>query len=183
MIKNKQDLRNYIAQDEKRFGYRKPNIYDWVVNNENYYIWHFIHELRYVEYYKNIGNKFLYALHFFRFKRLSWKLHFTMYPGTIGPGLMIFHVGSFIHVGRNVQIGENCTILPGVVFGNKTQECKNQPITVGDNCYFGLDSKIFGPVRIGNNVTIGANSVVTKNIEDNCVVGGVPAKVIKKAYD
>ena len=50
---------------------------------------------------------------------------------------------------------------------------------MGDNCYFGLGVKILGSVKIGNNVTIGANAVVTKDIPDNAVVGGVPAKIIK----
>ena len=50
---------------------------------------------------------------------------------------------------------------------------------MGDNCYFGLDCKIFGSVRICDNVTVGANAVVTKDIPDNAIVGGVPAKIIK----
>ena len=45
---------------------------------------------------------------------------------------------------------------------------------MGDNCYFGLDCKIFGSVRIGDNVTVGANAVVTKDIPDGAIVGGVP---------
>lgn len=40
-------------------------------------------------------------------------------------------------------------------------------------------AKVVGGVRVGNNVTIGANAVVTKDIPDNSVVGGVPAKIIK----
>ena len=50
---------------------------------------------------------------------------------------------------------------------------------MGDNCYLGLNTIILGPITIGDNVTIGANSVVTKDIPDNAVVGGVPAKIIK----
>jgi serine O-acetyltransferase len=50
---------------------------------------------------------------------------------------------------------------------------------VGDNCYIGLDAKILGPVRIGNNVTIGANAVVTKDIPDNVIVAGIPAQIIR----
>ena len=56
----------------------------------------------------------------------------------------------------------------------------DSPVIDGDNCYLGIGCKLFGSVRIGNNVTVGANAVVTKDIPDNAVVGGVPAKVIKK---
>ena len=56
---------------------------------------------------------------------------------------------------------------------------KDDKVAVGDNCRFGLGVRIFGSVKIGNNVTIGANAVVTKDIPDNAVVGGVPAKIIK----
>lgn len=50
---------------------------------------------------------------------------------------------------------------------------------VGNNCYFGLGAKILGSVKIGNNVIVGANAVVTKDITDNAVVGGIPAKILK----
>lgn len=50
---------------------------------------------------------------------------------------------------------------------------------IGDNVYISPGVKIVKPVRIGNNVTIGANAVVNKDIPDNCVVAGVPAKIIK----
>lgn len=117
--------------------------------------------------------------HWLKYKRLGFKLRFTIYPNTIGPGLRIYHAGDFIHVKPTCNIGRNCTLLPGVVFGNKYEEEDNSIVEVGDNCYFGLGAKIFGQVKIGNNVTIGANAVVTKDIPDNAIVGGIPAKIIK----
>lgn len=53
------------------------------------------------------------------------------------------------------------------------------PITVGDYVYIGVRSIIMPGVKIGNNCIVAAGSVVTKDIEDNSVVGGVPAKFIK----
>ena len=53
------------------------------------------------------------------------------------------------------------------------------PIIIGDNVNFGLGVKVFGQITIGSNVSIGANSVVTHDIPDNAVVGGIPARIIK----
>ncbi|MCA0230356.1 MAG: serine acetyltransferase [Bacteroidetes bacterium] len=125
-------------------------------------------------------NKLFFLYHFFKYKRLGFKLRFTIYPNTIGPGLRIYHTGDFLHVKKNCKIGKNCTLLPGVVIGNKNLEDDGSWVIIGDNCYIGLGAKIFGQVTIGNNVIIGANSVVVKDIPDNCVVSGIPAKIIKK---
>lgn len=152
-----------------------------MLHNEKWYIYHYVRHLRYTEYYLNCyGRKHpLFLWHFFCYKRLSFKLRITIYPNTVGPGVRIYHVGDFIHVGTQCSIGSHCTLLPGVVFGNKYEQENNNIIIVGDNCYFGLGAKIFGTINIGNNVTVGANSVITKNIPNNAVVGGIPARILK----
>lgn len=111
------------------------------------------------------------------YKRLSAKTHIMIQPDTVGPGLTIYHIGAFTYVKKNAKIGKTCTILQGVVFGDKSGV--EERVIVGDNCSFGLDAKILGSLTIGNNVKVGANAVVTKNIPDNAIVGGVPAKIIK----
>lgn len=50
--------------------------------------------------------------------------------------------------------------------------------TIGNNVFIACGAKIIGNVKIGNNVIIGANAVVTKDIPDNAIVGGVPAKIL-----
>ena len=179
MIKNS-IIKKKLNADTKRFG-GAPSAKDYLLHNEVWYIYQYIKHMRYIEYYQNKKGAFklLWLWHFFIYKRLGFKLHITIYPGTIGEGLRIYHIGGFIHVGKNVVIGKNCTIQPGVVFGNKTEKDDKRPVTVGDNCYFGLNAKILGSVNIGNNVTVGANAVVTKDIPDNAVVVGIPAKIIK----
>lgn len=180
MIQSKKELKYYFSEDLRRFDNKKPTIKDWILHNEVWYIYHYIRHLRYVEYYKNTrSSKILFLYHWFRYKRLGFKLRFTIYPNTVGPGFRIYHAGDFVHVKSTCRIGTNCTLLPGVVFGNKYEKEDHSIIEVGDNCYFGLGVKIFGSVKIGNNVTVGANAVVTKNIPDNAIVGGIPAKIIK----
>lgn len=180
MINNKADLKFYLSEDLKRFK-KKPTIKDWILHNEVWYIYHYQRYLRLVEYYKNTGKlKIMFLFYFFLYKRLGFKLKFTVYPNTLGSGFRIYHTGDFVHVKQNCSIGKNCTMFPGVVFGNKNLEEDNSFVTIGDNCYLGLGVKIFGQVTIGNNVVIGANSVVVKDIPDNCVVSGIPAHIIKQ---
>jgi serine O-acetyltransferase len=174
------NLKHYLNEDLKRFG-KKPSIKDWLLKNEVWFIYAYQKHLRYLDYYNSIKKKnLIFYYHFFRYKQLGFKLRFTIYPATIGPGLRIYHTGDFLHIKKNCKIGNNCTLLPGVVIGNKNLEDDDTWVTVGDNCYFGLGAKIFGEVKIGNNVVVGANSVVLKDIPDNSVVSGIPAKIIKQ---
>jgi len=94
----------------------------------------------------------------------------------IGPGLYIGHFGCIFvggeKIGKFFNIGQGCTIGwagRGNLWGMPT---------IGDFVYMAPGSKIVGKISIGNNVAIGANAVVTKNITENYVVGGIPAKVI-----
>ena len=73
----------------------------------------------------------------------------------------------------------NNKIFPIVLMGKKRPDLKEWQITIGDNCYISTGVTILGPVTIGNNVTIGAGAVVTKDVPDDVIVAGVPAKVIK----
>ncbi len=89
-----------------------------------------------------------------------------------------------------VTIGDNCFIGPNVsiytachstdpVERNSRREWA-EPVTIGDNVWIGGSVTILPGVTIGNNTTIGAGSVVTKNIPDNVVAVGNPCKVVKQ---
>lgn len=178
---SRSEYRRILNEDLNRYGNVAPGFKDWLINNESWYIYRYVRHMRGVEYYSGKGWLFypIYIYHFLAYKRLSFKLHMTIYPKTIGGGLRIYHAGGFTHIGPNCKIGKNCTLQPGVVFGNKYEHETQELTTVGDNCFFGLNAKIFGPITIGDNVIVGANAVVTKDIPDNAVVGGVPAKIIR----
>ena len=85
-----------------------------------------------------------------------------------------------ISIGKGVVISENVTFRDSddhsIV---SSQSPMTQPITVGDHVWIGMNATILKGVRIGNGAIIAAGAVVTKNVPENALVGGVPAKVIK----
>ncbi len=183
MITNKQTLELYLNEDKKRMLQSGiPTIKDRILHNEKWYIHRYLVALRHVEYYMNLNKKYdvRFLFWWLMYKRLSFKTHITIYPNTCDEGLYIPHVGDMIWVKSSAHVGKNCTIRPGVVIGKKGNEkAEDMPVVIGKNVIFGLGVKIFGKLIIGDNVIIGANSVVTKDIPNNAVVGGIPAKIIK----
>lgn len=100
----------------------------------------------------------------------------------IGSGVVFPHPLCIV-IGGRARIGRNCKIMQGVSIGGslgrKKEDGQSQPY-IGDNVFIGAGAKIIGPVTIGNNVTIGANSVVTKDVPDNSNAYGIPIKIFKK---
>lgn len=100
------------------------------------------------------------------------------YTTQIGQGFYIGHFGN-IFVNSKTIIGNNVNISQGVTLG-----IENGAPTIGDGVYIGPGAKVVGNIIVGNNASIGANSVLInkmnkpKSIPDNAVVMGIPAKVI-----
>ena len=93
----------------------------------------------------------------------------------IGGGLIVQHGYGTIVAPKS--IGKNCWVNQGVTIGyTNDTDCP----TIGDNVTVYAGAKVLGDVHIGNNVIVAANAVVVKDVPDNCVVGGVPAKIIKR---
>ena len=96
----------------------------------------------------------------------------------IGKGLYIGHYGG-IFIGH-VEMGKFCNISHQVTIGiggRQGTDWEGVP-TIGDYVYIGPGAKIFRNIRIGNNVSIGANAVVSKNIPDNAIVVGNPGRIV-----
>ena len=95
----------------------------------------------------------------------------------IGKNCTLGYGGLGIVIHNKSIIGNNVNIGPGVTIGGTSKE-QEVPI-IGDNTILSSGSKIIGSIKIGHNCVIGANAVVLKDIPDNCVAVGVPAKIIK----
>jgi serine O-acetyltransferase len=98
----------------------------------------------------------------------------------IGIGVKFPHPNGIV-VGSTTVIGANCIIFQQVTFGGKLvgDAQKNCYPRLGDNITVFAGAKLIGKINIGNNVVIGANSVVNKDIPPYSVVAGVPAKIIR----
>lgn len=91
-----------------------------------------------------------------------------------------------ITLGNNVHITEDVLFVTHdggtLIFRQYVNDLEiTKPIVVGNNVYIGVRSIILPGVTIGNNVIVAAGAVVTKDVPDNCVVGGVPATIIKSS--
>ena len=98
----------------------------------------------------------------------------------IGKNLFIDH-GMGIVIGETTIIGNNVSIYQGVTLGGTKWEKKKRHPTINDNVVIGAGAKILGPILVGKNSKIGANSVVTKNVPSNITVVGIPAHVINNS--
>ena len=106
-----------------------------------------------------------------------------IHPGaTLGKRIFFDH-GMGIVVGETAEIGDDCVIYHGVTLGGVTTEKGKRHPTLKNNVTVGAGAKILGNITVGNNVKIGANSVVLKDVPDNAVAVGIPARIIQKAEE
>lgn len=112
-----------------------------------------------------------------------------------------FHASERLHISavNRVEIGDDCLFGSGVYISDhnhgsyKGEEqshpseppvarklVSHGPVVIGSKVWIGDNVTIAGSVRIGNGVVVGANSVVTRDVPDNVIVGGIPAKIIKR---
>ena len=96
----------------------------------------------------------------------------------IGKGFFIDH-GMGVVIGETAEIGDYVTLFQGVTLGGTGKERGKRHPTLGNHVVVGAGAKILGGIRVGDNVKVGANSVVLKSVPANSTVIGVPARVIK----
>lgn len=188
MIQSKEDLKYYISSDLKSLGVYPLSLKIRGGAMVAPSIWRFQVKLRKCEYAKNckqhtIFGKALFKIKFIRYQRYGLKLGFSIPLNVFGPGLCLCHAGTII-VNGCAKVGANARIHAGVNIGSfsrfdKNWKQDNAPV-IGDNVYVGPGAKLFGKIVIGNNVAIGANAVVNKNIRDHVTVVGVPAVIINE---
>ena len=103
-----------------------------------------------------------------------------IHPGAkIGKGFFIDH-GMGVVIGETTEIGDYCTLYPGVTLGGTGKDVGKRHPTLGDNVMVGAGAKVLGPLEIGSNSKIAANAVVLHPVPENSTAVGIPAKVVRR---
>lgn len=175
MIVNRDDYKFYLEADRIALNRHShsPSYYDE--------IWKFQRLLRKAEYLKNTKKGLLGVAYFkvvsFYFHKKALSLGFEIPLNTCGPGLSIAHKGTIV-IHPAARIGANCRLHVCVNIGTKAGTSADVPV-IGDNVYIGPGAKIYGKIKIADNIAIGANAVVNKSFEQKGItIAGVPSKKI-----
>ena len=164
-----------------------------------YYSLVLINPPRWREHYRKMGMKDAVIVFFMqRVLRINshvpWPVHWSSI--VIGPERIVqasllprpgLAPGQYIQAGNGIRIGRNVRLGPGVKLVSSNHNLCNYdehepapPIVIGDDCWLGADAVVLQGVSLGNHVVVGAGAVVTKSFPDDCLIGGVPAKIIKR---
>lgn len=182
MITNRQTLQLYLDADKFALGIHRRFPRPFID-----FIWCYERTLRYYEYHKNVGNKLRRYIYSRVLAIRGKQLGFSISGNCFGPGLRINHYGLLI-VNNKARIGKWCDIHQGVNIGengyiDEQGRVLSDVPNLGAFCFIGPGAKIFGKCIIGNNVRIGANSVINKDIPDNHTVYGNPIQTHKNRRD
>ncbi|MBW4651840.1 MAG: serine acetyltransferase [Kaiparowitsia implicata GSE-PSE-MK54-09C] len=123
----------------------------------------------------SISSRFIYQI------LVEWILGIEIpYDTQIGEGLTIQH-GQGIVVNHRTIIGKNCILRNSTTIGNKqlSDGSYSKSPVIGDGVDIGANVVIIGPILIGENAIIGAGSIVVKDVPENAVVAGNPARILR----
>lgn len=187
MIKTRKDLKLYLHEDAKANHMNGVNYLQYLIKlfagSESAHSWRYIKCLRHCEYHlnnKGLLHKIQHVYYKVKLHRLGFRYNFRIPENVCGNGVSLIHfAGGGGCLVNAKKIGNYCKLQTGVVIGNTHHSEDEKPI-LGNHVTLGPGAKVFGRITVGNNVFIGANSVVTKNTPDNTLVGGIPAKIIKQ---
>jgi serine O-acetyltransferase len=106
-----------------------------------------------------------------------------IHPGAkIGKEVFIDH-GMGVVIGETAEVGNNVTIYHGVTLGGVGLEKGKRHPSIGANVVIGAGAKVLGPIEIGENSRIGANSVVLRSIPKDKTAVGIPAKILDYPFE
>lgn len=97
----------------------------------------------------------------------------------LGRRLFIDHAMGVV-IGETTIVGDDCVLYQGVTLGGTGKESGKRHPTLGNNVTVGAGAKVLGNIHLGNGVKVGGNSVVVKDVPDDCTVVGIPGRVVRR---
>src|SRR5208337_3689189 len=98
-----------------------------------------------------------------------------------------WQAGTYVQAINGITVGENVWFAPGVKIVSANHDLNDfeihprvAPVEIGDNCWLAANVVVLPGVKLGNHVVVAAGAVVTKSFPDNCLIGGVPATIIRR---
>ncbi len=178
MVKTKEDLNRYLLADKVAMG--RTEKHPRLLGDR---IWRFQILYRRCEYHFNnrdhLLHKVLYGIDYLRFKKKCMMLNSEFPLNVFQEGLVIWH-GQNIIVNPNVRVGKNFSISASCCIGH----AHDLTPVIGNNVTMMIGSKVLGGITIADDVTIGADALVIKDIaESYTTVGGVPARCISRSIN
>lgn len=178
MISSRKELKEWLDYERNRYELGGGVFFyiKYFAGMEREIIWHFQRRLRITEYYYNTNKKIAYVLSRVRLNKIENKYGLHIGINVCGKGLKIMHIGSILTNGK-VRMGENVSLHINTSF--VAQGVTGDVPIIGNGVVVGVGASVVGGIRIADNVAVGANAVVTKDIlEENIAVAGVPAKKV-----
>jgi len=175
MICSRVQMSEWLNHEKERY-HARFGLYYLLQIRENEILYKHMRLLRHAEYYKNTKRRLLFKIAFFRLLRFQNKYSLHIPLNSCGRGFKIMHLGPVLMNGR-AKVGQDCTLHmnTALVAGGTDDDA---PV-LGNNVVVGFGAVVLGGVHIADNVAIGANAVVNRDVsEENIAVAGVPAKKI-----
>ena len=183
MIHTKEQLRFFLMADMMM----NRGKFKWSVNDRLTQIifpdsiMSYLKHLRYVEFLlttkcngiKRTLYKILFIFHKYKLKRLSLNLGFSIGPNTLSYGVVIPHYGTIV-IGSSNRIGEYCVLHTSTCITDNGKR-------IGKALYLSTGAVLTSNLSLGNNVSVGANSLVNKSFDSNILIAGSPAREIKES--
>lgn len=191
MIKTKSELKECILLESKFYDNidtsLRGRVVSHIVRASHVELKRYLGFLRKSEYHYNnsfyitheIMNLYHDILHIiYRRKKniLGRKLGVEIEEGVFDQGLVIYHPGGIV-INPDAKIGKNCKLHGSNCIGNKGYE--NAAPVIGDNVELGVGACVIGNIKLGDNIFVGANSVVTHSFPEKSVLVGTPARLLK----
>lgn len=173
IIKDRKQLKEWIERDRLSYPLHSTPLKDRLFNSG----FKLTRLLRMCQYYDGRRYcKFLHLMYRYLYRRKASNAGFDV-PShvVVGPGFAVFHPNGIL-INSRVKIGENFSIHGGSKIGLKS---KDEIPEIGNNVKVGINCTIIGGIHIGDNVVIGAGSVVVKDVLNGTIVAGNPARVIR----